>query len=382
MNDTIGSRISWSLYFAILFMFYHSVQSFSQSLDQEMKGSYPHAQQEELKNNFDGDRFSARLSRPSGIAVSTDGIIYVADSRHNTIRRIDVSGNVQTFAGNPTLAGSKDGHGLSATFFNPSGIALSEDGSLYVVNRATNNSATIRKIDASGNVSTLSLLEGNRSYTLRPHFPNGIAVAKDGTVFLTESTRITLLTPDGRYMILAGHLSESGYCDGRGAEARFDNVVSIVIGKDGALYVSDKNNNVIRRIDRNGTVSTYAGIPGKRGHRDGPIDEAMFALPVGITVDKQGNLYVADLGNDVVRKIATTGQVSTIAGVPGGKGFLDGPASKAMFNRPVNLTVTKEGTIYVSDLYNDAIRIISKEGVVTTLVGVSSSSEPDSAQIN
>jgi DNA-binding beta-propeller fold protein YncE len=322
-----------------------------------------------LRNNFDGDSHSARLLSPSGIVVTPGGVIYVTDSGHNTIRRIDCNGNVATIAGSPSRTGTVDGKGVLATFSEPSGIALSPSGEIFVVDSGVLGTGRIRRIDPEGSVTSLRYINAGRPDFVRPHLGCGIAVAKDGTVFVTESTRIARWVPDGHYADLAGDQTEGGYRDGEGPEARFENVVAIAVGPDGCLYVTDKGNGVVRRITLSGSVTTFAGQAGSVGLKDGPRSSARFDQPVGLTFDAKGNLLIADLGNNCIRKIDTEGQVTTIAGTPGESGFVDGPADQAKFDRPLDVAVGGDGTIYVVDCFNNAVRTITGNGLVSTLVG-------------
>jgi sugar lactone lactonase YvrE len=362
---------SYGVFFKIfLLSFTVFISPMGQSPGDSGRVFYPQGQNEAAKKNFDGDRTSAKLQDPSDIVVAPDGSIIISDGGHNTIRQIDPAGNVKTIAGNAFEIGNTDGKALASTFSDPAGLALSVNGDLYIVNHSILGSGTIRKITPQGDVSTIKRRSGDGSFEfLCPRFPNAIALGKDGTLFISESTRITTLTPDGVYSTLAGHETEAGYGDGTGSEARFRNIISIVVADDGNLLVSDKDNNVIRKVTTKGVVTTHAGKAGTRGHMDGTLDTALFSLPVGIAFDPQGNLYIAELGSGTIRMICNDGQVITIAGIPNKEGFTDGPSAEALFNRPTQVAVDPQGNVIVVDCFNNAVRKITKDRVVTTIVG-------------
>ena len=149
-----------------------------------------------------------------------------------------------------------------------------------------------------------------------------------------------------------------GLANGIGSAATFKSPSSVKIGSDGSLYVGDWLNNVIRKIDvSNGTVSTFAGT-GTQGFTNGAAGSATFYHPCGVVFDSKGNLFVSELGNFSIRKIATDGTVSTFAGT-GSSGDVDGDASKATFNQPIGIVFDKDGNMYVADEFNNKIRKIT-----------------------
>jgi sugar lactone lactonase YvrE len=165
--------------------------------------------------------------------------------------------------------------------------------------------------------------------------------------------------------ILAG--GPSGFADGKSRDARFADPFGIALDGDGNVYISDAgDNNRIRKIAADGTVTTIAGA--REGFADGPSTSAAFHTPSGIAFDAAGNLYVADTGNNAIRKITPQGIVTTAAGT-GKAGYRDGAAGEAQFNGPIGVAVDKQGNVYVADTYNDRIRVITPEGLVKTLAG-------------
>ena len=194
--------------------------------------------------------------------------------------------------------------------------------------------------------------------------PFGIAVTDDGVIYVADagdSNRIRKLAPDGSVTTLAGGLE--GYADGPGAQAAFNTPSGLALDSKGNLFVADTGNNRIRKISPLGLVSTLAGS-GTAGYADGAAAQAQFDGPIGIAVDAPGNVYVADTYNDRIRKIAPDGNVSTVAG--GGLGNVDGPAGSALFDTPCGIVVAADGTLIVADTGNHRLRKIAN-GEVTTL---------------
>ena len=194
--------------------------------------------------------------------------------------------------------------------------------------------------------------------------PFGIAINDDGVIFIADagdSNRIRKLAPDGSVTTVAG--SVEGYADGPGTQAAFNTPSGLALDSEGNLFVADTGNNRIRKITPAGLVSTVAG-DGTAGYVDGPGTQAQFDGPIGLAVDTRGNIYVADTYNDRVRKITSDGVVTTVAGA--GLGYADGPASSALFDTPCGIVVSPDGTLIVADTGNHRLRKIAN-GQVSTL---------------
>jgi sugar lactone lactonase YvrE len=196
--------------------------------------------------------------------------------------------------------------------------------------------------------------------------PFGVAVATDGSVYVAdagESNRIRRLTPQGQVTTLAG--GGEGHADGAGAGASFNTPSALALDAAGNLYVADTGNNRVRRVTPEGSVTTIAG-EGSAGFRDGAAAQAQFDAPVGVALDGDGNVYVADTYNDRVRLITKDGQVRTLAGA-GRPGLADGSAAEALFDTPCALAVNDAGEVYVADTGNNRLRKVTKDGQVSTL---------------
>jgi sugar lactone lactonase YvrE len=196
--------------------------------------------------------------------------------------------------------------------------------------------------------------------------PFGIAVDSRSNVFVSDggaNSRIQRITRDGLAAPFAG--GGAGFVDGIASAAAFDTPSALAIDRAGNLYVADTGNNAIRKVTPDGTVSTLAGN-GESGYSDGVGRSARFDGPVGVAVDQEGNVYVADTYNDRIRRIAQDGTVTTVAG-SGTPGNMDGIGTAAGFDTPSAIVVDKHGVLFVADTGNDAIRRIDKNGMVTTL---------------
>lgn len=169
--------------------------------------------------------------------------------------------------------------------------------------------------------------------------------------------------------LLAGNSDGRGIADGTGSAARFNTPIGVALDASGNAYVADTASNTIRKVTPAGVVSTWAGSPGEPGSADGNGTEARFDSPYGIAVDAAGQVYVADAGNDVIRKISPAGVVTTLAGTADVWGYADGTGAAARFRGPSALAVDAAGNVYVTDSSNFLVRKITPDGVVTTLAG-------------
>lgn len=196
--------------------------------------------------------------------------------------------------------------------------------------------------------------------------PYGVAIDSKGMIYVADGgdgNRIRRIAPDGAVTTVAG--GKEGYADGSAAQARFNTPSGLAIDRHGNVYVADTGNHAIRKIAPDGTVSTLAGS-GVAGTADGVGKAAQFNGPVGLAVDDDGVVYVADTYNDAIRRIAPDGVVTTIAG-NGAPGDQDGPALQASLDTPCALLVDSDGALLIADSRNDAIRRLGKDGLMTTV---------------
>ena len=320
----------------------------------------------------DGTGAAARFFGLGGLAADSAGNVYVADLFNYAIRKITPAGMVTTFAGTGRVRGSTDGRGAAARFNEPRGIAADSAGNVYVADMFNH---TIRKVTPAGLVSTLAGtagVEGSTDATgtaARFTQPDRVAADSAGNIYVSEKSTIRKITPAGVVTTLAGTAGITGSVDGTGAAARFGGTAGVATDSAGNVYVADLGNNTIRKITPAGVVSTLAGTAGVRGSTDGTGAAARFDLPFDVATDSAGNVYVADFDNKTIRKITPAGEVTTLAGTPGVSGSTDGAGAAARFNQPEGLAVDSAGNVYVADRSSHTIRKITPAGVVSTIVG-------------
>lgn len=314
----------------------------------------------------DGKGEAAEFGSPWGIAVDKAGNVFVTDWYSMRVRKISPASDVITFAGNNSDH-SVDGQGTAASFFQPVGIALDAAGTAFVTEDGGHR---VRKITPDGMVTTFagSGSRGNidgQGQAAQFNVPISAATDVAGNLYVTDlgSNTVRKIDPAGNVTTLAGwsHNRIPGnpmFEDGNGALAVFDGPSGIVVDSAGNVYVADANNQRIRKISPQGEVTTLAGS-GARGAADGVGAAASFAEPSGLALDRDGNLFVADNGNHLLRKVTPAGVVSTIAGTPGVPGWADGIDALAAFNQPIGVAVAADGSVYVSDFGNNKIRKVT-----------------------
>lgn len=301
----------------------------------------------------DGARQTARFSDPFGIAVDKRNNVIVADGgQSNRIKKITDKGEVQTVAG--STEGFADGPALEAQFNTPSGIVIDKDGNLIIADTSNNR---IRQLSPEGRVSTIAgsgvagFKDGAASGA-EFDGPVGVAVDKSGNIFVADAynDRVRKITTDGNVVTVAG-AGTPGFQDGDAASAMFDTPSGVAVDKDGNAFIADTGNGAIRKITPQGEVITIA-------KRDESAEDApaLLGRPVGIVVTHDGFLFVADAGSNRVLRIAPEATVNPYAGRSAG--FADGLGLNADFNAPSGITIDREGTLYVADAQNYLIRVI------------------------
>lgn len=316
------------------------------------------------KGAIDSSGAAARFARPMGVGVAPNGTVYVADEENMTIRHLSPSGEVTAMAGGIGTKGSADGPGPAARFFHPVGLAVAADGTVFVTD--TDNH-TIRKIGTDGIVSTLAGNIGRKgtadgiSRVAQFNLPHGMAVAANGTLYVADTNNHTIrkITPDGQVTTLAGLAGRKGSTDGIGSAARFFHPAAVAVDGQSNLYVADNGNETIRKITLAGEVTTLAGTAGHGGYANGAGAVARFRSPTGVAVDARGNVYVADHLNALLRQITPAGDVTTLAGMVLHFGSEDGAGSTARFNGPSGIATDASGNLYLTDSENHTVRKIN-----------------------
>lgn len=261
----------------------------------------------------------------------------------------------------------------AASFSLTTGIATDSTGDLYIANSRN----TILKITHDGMALTLAGKPDERGsadgigYAARFAFPIGIAIDSADDVYVTDKVNNTIrrIAQTGLVTTLAGTPGINGHADGVGTKASFSSPIGIATDKTGNVYVADSGNNIIRKITPAGVVTTIAGLAGAPGETDGIGAAARFSAPYGIATDGDGNLFVVEMSSNTLRKITPAGMVSTLAGKAGQPGHADGTGTDATFNAPHGVATDKAGNIYVADNGNNTIRKVTPAGVVTTIAG-------------
>src|SRR5688572_4378550 len=240
-------------------------------------------------NITNGHGSKARFKMPNRLTLDSKGNIYTLDAADPRIRKITGDADVSTYAGT-NIFGFKDGGTIVAQFGQSFGIVVDERENIYV---ADSQNDSIRKISFDGQIITIA-----GGPVKQFHFVTGIAINKQGYLFVSDVCRIRKITPAGIVSTFAGSY-QKGYDDGKGAAAKFSQIEDLVIDEQENIYVTDENR--IRRITPSGIVSTIAG--GTAGYKDGDGASAKFDGPHGLAVDKEGSIYVADFHNKRIRKI-------------------------------------------------------------------------------
>jgi hypothetical protein len=316
----------------------------------------------------DGTNNSAQFYGPAGVAMGAGTNLYVVDG--NVIRRIAPVGSnwvVNTLAGDASQHGGNDGTNSAARFDSPQGVAVDGAGNLYVADTANN---AIRKVTPVGTNWVVTTLAGAGRFnegsndgtntTARFNHPYGIAVDSATNLYVADTINHTIrkVAPVGTNWVVttvAGMATNAGSANGTNSSARFFSPAALTVGSGTNLYVADTSNHAIRKVTPAGTnwvVSTVAGLAGTPGSANGTNTDARFASPAGIAVDSAGQLFVSDSGNSTIRKVRSVGTnwvVSTLAGLAGALGNVDGTGSTARFDYPYGIVTDTGGSLYVMD---------------------------------
>lgn len=247
------------------------------------------------------------------------------------------------------------GDGSPAVLSDPFGIAISGDGTIYVSDAGEHNA--IHKLKPDGTLTTIA--GGDDSFNT----PSGLAIDTHGNIYVadTGNNRIRKITPEGVVSTVAG-TGTAGYLDGPANAARFDGPIGVTVDTNGNIYVADTYNDRIRKINLEGQVSTIAGA-GRPGHADGDAATALLDTPCAVVVSADGSLYVADTGNNQLRKITQTGQVTTLP-----VSFAGDP-NRSTLHSPGGLALTHDGFLYLTELARGTVIQIAPDGRASVIAG-------------
>ena len=320
----------------------------------------------------DGGPATSAGTSPVGIAADSGGNVYFSESLvSGRIRKVDTSGTITTIAGNGTVAFAGDGGpATKASFFNPFGLVVDSNGNIYIADSSNNR---IRKINTSGTISTAAgngspayAGDGGPATSASIASPLGVALDTAGNLYIAENStfRVRKVNTAGIISTAAGSIL--GTFSGDGGSATSAGLLlpgGVATDTAGNLYIADVGDNRIRKVNTSGIISTYAGSGTKGFAGDGgPATSAALNLAsahIGLAVDSSGNLYIPDCGNQRIRKVDTAGIITTVAG-NGTAGFSGdgGSPTSASLNNPSDVAIDGSGNLYIVDTTNLRIRKI------------------------
>ncbi len=319
----------------------------------------------------------AQLSSPNSVAVDGSGNLFIADSGNYRVRKISTSGIITTVAGNGTPGFSADGGAATSASLNLlSGVAVDGPGNVFIAEGGTHR---IRKISVSGIITTVAgngtqgfSGDGGAATSAQLFYANGVAVDGTGNIFIVENNRIRRVSTSGTITTVAGS-GVSGYSGDGGAAGTAQLFAPSGVSVDGSgnIFISDSFNSRIRKVSTNAIITTVAGN-GTLGFSGdgGAATSAQLGDPSGVAVDGSGKLFIADVRNDRIRMVSPGGIVTTVAGT-GTLGFSGdgGAATSAQLGGPYNVAVDGSGNLFIPDPVNYRIRRVSPDGIITTVAG-------------
>jgi sugar lactone lactonase YvrE len=325
-----------------------------------------------------GSALEAVLSWPHGLAFDAGGNLFIAERDGHRIRRVDAAGVITTVAGSGANDFAGDGgRAIGAALSYPESVAVAGDGGVYI---ADSGNDRIRRVDRHGIITTIAgsgerILAGDGGGALeaRLETPRGVAIGVDDSIVVADTfnDRVLLVQRDGTISAVAGTGADQGESadDGPATEAVVDAPSGLAIGGDGSMYVAEAW--AVRRVDAAGTITTIVGTdePGSSGD-GGPAADASLEEPQALALGHDGSLYIADATANRIRKVGPDGVITTVAGT-GEEGFSGdgGPAIDAELAWPRGVAVAPDGSLYIADTWNDRIRRVASDGTITTVAG-------------
>src|SRR5271157_3160449 len=320
-----------------------------------------------------GPATSASLYGPWGVAADSAGNLYIADWQNNRIRKV-TGGTITTVAGNGVFASSGDGGSATgASLGNPQGVAVDSAGNLYIADTCGErirrvSGGTITTIAGNGGVGVSG--DGGPAISASLNYPSGVALDSAGNLYIADTANYRIRKVSGGTIATVGGNGVFSYSGdgGPATSGSLNSPMGVALDSAGNLYIADSANNRVRKVS-GGTITTVAGS-GTLGFAGdgGPATSASLWGPSAVAVDSAGNLYIADYGNNRIRKV-TAGTITTVAGNGyGGYSGDGGPATSALLYGPEGLALDSAGNLYIADTYNNRIRRVSG-GTITTVAG-------------
>ena len=337
----------------------------------------------------DNDPLHVQLGSPGDMAYAADGTLYVADTYRNRILRLDRDGKLSVVAGLSSVPDEVEGGPAeSARHNNPRGVAVSNSGDVFVADtgmnricritpdgrfyRVAGKGKPILRMDGGGPAPQLSG-DGGPATIADLDMPSGVAADAKGHIYISDSYnhRVRRVDPDGIIQTIAG-TGENGFGGdgGPATAAKLSYPTGVAVDLRGNVYIADSQNDRVRRVTPDGRIDTVLGGGEHGDSGDGPALSTKLNFPHGVAVDRQDNIYVADTGNDRIRKLSQDGIVRNIAGT-GKQEFVGdgGPAVKAGLGAPDSVAIDAQGNIYIADRANWRVRKITTDGVMNTIAG-------------
>ncbi|HXB13590.1 MAG TPA: T9SS type A sorting domain-containing protein, partial [Bacteroidia bacterium] len=310
----------------------------------------------------------AELYQPTGVTVDTIGNVYIADGSNNRIRKIGINGKISTVAGNGAGGFSGDGGQATAAELNdPAAIAVDKKGNIYIADyyndciRQVNSSGVINTIAGNGSFGFSG--DGGQATNAELNSPTGVAVDNSGNVYIVDANdRIRKVNTAGIINTIAGN-GNTGFSGdgGQATAAEFNFPQGLSVDTAGNIYIADAGNNRVRKINALGVIATIAGngTAGALGNK-GQATAAELNAPTGVQTDKMGNVYIADWKNNCIRKISDSGIITTVAGNDSIGFYGDGgPSTVAELNAPYAIALDTTGNLYIADVNNNRIREVT-----------------------
>ncbi len=322
---------------------------------------------------------NAALSAPRGVIVAPSGNLFIADTGNNRVRKVGASGIITTVAGTGDYGFSGDGGpATSGRLRSPAAVAMDASGNLFI---ADSSNARVRKVDPSGIISTVAGTgiagcsgDGGPATSAGLGTPSGMALDSSGNLFITACNRVRKIDASGIISTVAGSGAYGYSGDGGPAtSASFYDPSGIAVDSSGNLFIADRVNDRVRKVDALGVIATVAGTGrGDYSGDGGPATSAQIDAPDGLAVDPSGGLLIADTVNHRIRRVDAAGIISTVAGRTWGFGGDGGPATSATLHYPRGVGMDGSGNVFIADTKNHRVRRVDAAGIINTVAGTGS----------